>query len=443
MPSSIKGRPRLKASNTPLQCLLTVLILYCGIIHSALATTQGAPTQGADGCTSRQVYEITKLTDGDEPGTLRHALHVAHWGEKARTAKSCREIRFAVGGEIELQAPIRVRSSFVTVDGCTAPAPGITITQANNGRRGNPIMIDGTRGYTHDLVFKCLRFQDRHSEAPTHKVGSSLFVIDADCTPINCHGDWKKKDGGVANVGLEKIIFAESRDKLTIWGKVKNLLITQSFFYHNPLALLLSYYAGPYDLQRKNLLLTGNLFIANNERNPQIRGWTDSLHIRNNVIASWDAFPPLPAELSAVGDGYGIRLKSELNEKPINANIVNNVFMPGDHQISKARALIYGWVPGPDPQDGGPVACLAQGEQYPDSNMGELWVSGNQLPAENCDHYSTVNTPLARPAWDNAEILESDEVCAHTLRQVEPMFPTEIERVLLAQARASCSVKET
>ncbi|XOV86568.1 MAG: hypothetical protein ACFHX7_16565 [Pseudomonadota bacterium] len=354
---------------------------------------------------------------------------------------------FAVAGTIELTSPVYIRSSYLTIDGCSAPDPGITITQRPDKpqRRGNGVLIEGTRGYTHDIVLQCIRFKGVHDQDPVQQVGAGILSVGADCAQVplkqRCRGDWLSgaEDGGVANLVFDRITFATSRDKLALWGKIRNVAITRSFFYRNPLALLFSYYGGPYDLQRLDLVLNGNVFAQNNERNPQVRGWTDRLDIRNNIIHDWDAFPPLLALDAVIGDGYGIRIRNEAGERVVNANIVGNLFTGG--ASAQSRALIYGFKPGMDLQDLGASECLPQGDLYTLTELGRLWTSNNRLPAANCDHYSTTEAPVRRPDWDNRETLPTENLCDALLPAVGAPFRTGLEKDILAQIRIAAGCK--
>src|SRR5262249_23122614 len=102
----------------------------------------GSTRGGAQGT----VVRVTTLADNgnDEqpiPGSLREAL-----------AGSNRYVVFAVGGEIALATHLFVRGSYVTIDGLTAPSPGITL-------RNYGLTLRGKRG-AHDVVVRGLRIRD-------------------------------------------------------------------------------------------------------------------------------------------------------------------------------------------------------------------------------------------------------------------------------------------
>ncbi len=74
----------------------------------------GAYSQGGYGGT---VYNVTRLEDDGKEGSLRWAC----------LQKGKRIIHFKVSGTIMLQSPLVIKESFITIDGSTAPAGGITI----------------------------------------------------------------------------------------------------------------------------------------------------------------------------------------------------------------------------------------------------------------------------------------------------------------------------
>ena len=394
------------------------------------------PTQGAKSCRHSQVYRVTKLDDNTGKGTLRHALQVDRHDHLSSNKKSCLEIVFAVAGQITLQAPLFIRSDHITIDGCTAPGNGITIGQHPQHPFG--IIVDGTYRHTHDVLLQCLRFKGVHDSLSRHRVGEALLSVDGDCSEMQpaCSPDWQSGEstGGVSNLMFDRIVYAGSTDKLTLWGKVKNASISRSFFYHNPLALLVSFYGGRTDLQKRDISIQENIFADNNERNPQLRGWIDGIDIRHNIVSRWDAYPPLAGKDAYPGDGYGIRIKNPPGERSVNANIVGNLFLDGTN--ARSRALIYGIRPGNDSDDGSTAGCLQQGQLFTGSKMGKLFVDDNLVPAENCDHYSTIEQPLTLPF--PAEPRSHQTLCQSLPQQVGVPHPNAIEREILQQVMTQC-----
>ena len=77
------------------------------------------------------MYEVTNLNDSGE-GSLREALE---------RASGHRTIVFDIAGTIELDSDIGVWNPYVTVDGLSAPSPGITLRHYGLGIRAHDVKI--------------------------------------------------------------------------------------------------------------------------------------------------------------------------------------------------------------------------------------------------------------------------------------------------------------
>jgi hypothetical protein len=80
----------------------------------------GYPTVGGQGGTT---YRVTNTKGDTSIGSLRWAL----------SQPSPKVIVFDVGGTITLSASEEIRQSYITIDGTTAPSPGITIRPPSGG----------------------------------------------------------------------------------------------------------------------------------------------------------------------------------------------------------------------------------------------------------------------------------------------------------------------
>jgi hypothetical protein len=126
----------------------------------------GRVTRGGEG---QPVYRVTNLNDSG-PGSLRDAL-----------SRGNRYVVFDVGGTINLTsheflgdwyyAGLWVKGPYVTIDGTTAPAPGITITSSTLPNVGNSgvegLAIDHHITGAHDVVVKGIRFRNITSPSAT------------------------------------------------------------------------------------------------------------------------------------------------------------------------------------------------------------------------------------------------------------------------------------
>ena len=107
---------------------LSVLSLLAVASSTLLAATPAAvayegygyPTVGGQGGTT---YHVTNTNGDTSNGSLRWAL----------SQPSPKIIVFDVGGTITLSASVEIRQSYITIDGTTAPSPGITIRPPSGG----------------------------------------------------------------------------------------------------------------------------------------------------------------------------------------------------------------------------------------------------------------------------------------------------------------------
>jgi len=259
----------------------------------------GSGTVGGEG---GEVVRVTSLGDAG-PGSLREAL-----------ASGRRTILFEVGGVIELRDHLWVRGGNVTIDGHSAPSPGITLQ--NFG-----LVIRGNRG-AHDVIVRGLRVRRAAIDGIQVSYGAYNVLIDH----VSVHGS------GDGNIDI-----TESHDVTVSWsilaepaGDAKNMLIK-----YNP----------------SRVTLHHNLFVGAKQRNPQARiddagtPATDiTIDMRNNVVWNWR-------------NGYGARVWFGAW-----ANVVNNFFgSPSSTPSGRQRGLLV---------------CRTDCEGGP-ASAGRAWVDGN------------------------------------------------------------------
>ena len=249
----------------------------------------GTTTPGGSGGT---IVHVTNLNDSG-PGSLRNAL-----------SQGNRTIVFKVGGTIELQSRLELRGkSFITVDGSTAPAPGITL-------KGHALYIRNS----HDIIVTHIRVRDSVSDGITLWDGSYNVVID------HC---------SVTNSGDGNIDITEDTSNVTVsWSIIGDT--RADWFSLKTKGMLIANFNKP---PVSNISLHHNLFINEFQRSPQI-STAGLFDVRNNVIRDWGA--------------YGIRIREGAW-----GNIVNNVF---DTNNNAEDAVVL-------ESDAGPV--YIQGNQGP------------------------------------------------------------------------------
>jgi pectate lyase len=227
---------------------------------------------------------VTNLNDSG-PGSLRAALSAGD-----------RMVVFDVAGEIRLLSNLRIRGANVTLDGCAAPAPGISLI-------GYPLEMRGNHG-AHDIIVQCIRSRDSIDDGITISEGAYNIVIDR---------------VSVANSGDGAIDIGAWNNQSTHDITVQHSLITQS---HK--AMLIKY------LDVKRITLHHNLITGSSDRNPRIgynrRGGVPAneitVDLRNNVVANWRG-------------GLGVNV-----ECGAKANIVNNFFTsPASTRSNQQQAI--------------------------------------------------------------------------------------------------------
>jgi hypothetical protein len=276
------GATGMRASR-PSLLLFTALTMLALMFAQSGVTAQVAPYQGFGATTpggeGGAVVRVTNLNDSG-PGSLRDAVAAGH-----------RMVVFDVAGDILLNDHLYVKGAFVTIDGLSAPPPGITL-------RNRGLIIRGNRG-AHDVVVRGIRVRDSSIDGIQIAYGAYNVIIDH----VSVTGS---ADGNID-------ITESSHDVTVSWslvgGNGKNMLVK-----YNP----------------SRVTLHHNLFVESLQRSPQIRiddaGTSASettADIRNNVIAGW-------------GGGYG----TIIWYGPW-ANLVNNFYSSADDAITLTAARAY------------------------------------------------------------------------------------------------------
>jgi hypothetical protein len=248
----------------------------------------GASTRGGEG---RPRYHVTTLADAG-PGSLREALSVGG-----------RHVVFDVAGDIHLERPLYVRGAFLTVDGLTAPAPGITL----RGGWGLVLRGDGTRrrpGGAHDVIVRGLRVRAAAATRSTDciQVGAGAYNIVIDHVSVH----------GCADGALD--ITDGAHDVTVSWSILgepvsgKTMLITA---------------------RAHRVTLHHNVLVGGKSRKPSVAGpegapgGEATLDMRNNVVWDW-------------GPGYGTLVRYGAR-----ANVVANFYgNPRGEPRDRRQALI-------------------------------------------------------------------------------------------------------
>ena len=200
----------------------------------------GATTPGGQG---QPVYHVTNLNDSG-PGSLRDALLLGN-----------RYVSFDVAGEILLGSKLPVRGAFITIDGFSAPSPGITLRNAG-------LNVSGIKG-AHDLIVRGIRVRDSGEDG--------IQVVD-----------------GAYNVIIDHVSIDGSVDgNLDIGTGSHDVTVSWSIFSGTDTNMLIKF-------NPSRVTLHHNLYINSTQRNPQVRidnigtlATDTTVDMRNNLVWDW------------------------------------------------------------------------------------------------------------------------------------------------------------
>src|SRR5262245_26065828 len=132
--------PKLTTLGFSLLWLLTVVSVGAVLCAAEVPAAGAASHQGfganTPGSTGQPVVHVTTLNDSG-PGSLRDAVKQGN-----------HTVIFDVSGTIALASLVKVKSAFLTLNGFSAPSPGITLTNAG-------LLISGANN-VHDVIVQGL-----------------------------------------------------------------------------------------------------------------------------------------------------------------------------------------------------------------------------------------------------------------------------------------------
>jgi hypothetical protein len=315
-----------------------------------------------------------------------------------------RYIVFDTAGTIIVNEDLDILGSNITIDGLTAPYPGITLKKSRSD-----LVILVIKGI-HDIIITHLRVQGRWAKgvdsSPEHS--GTMAILGNQTSPAR-------------NVIIDHVTTRNAIDSgLDIWGAVSNVSIQYCLIAISHSPQTISHYGREGFKKRRNISIHHNIYARNNERNPQLRADTRTVDYVNNVVYDWGYWE---------GGSYGIRIKNKWRpgEPKVTMNIINNVFIATRRP---AWALVYGKSAGREQNDEGPDQVLPQGTVYTKSDMDSLYVYGNILPKENMDQYSTIADPIPIPDYAKVTTYNADELAELVVPNVGTHYPLEDENAI-------------
>ncbi|MBW2458133.1 MAG: hypothetical protein JRI68_26755, partial [Deltaproteobacteria bacterium] len=310
--------------------------------------------------------------------TLREAL-----------TDGCRLIVFDVGGTIVLQDDLNIRYSHITIDGQSAPAPGITIEQP--GDIGTTIEARPSTGPAHDIIIHHLRLDGL---ATDHTNAGDIWGLDGSEAPVSA-------------VIIDHVTGVAATDGVfDVYGDVKDVTLSYNLIIDTAYALHFS--TADAGQSRERFSFHHNVFARNNERQIRLRHHNQQVDFVNNVIYGWGWWD---------GYGYGLYVNHDPGETNTSINVVANVF----HNVASTTS------------DDDRAIQFDHG-----ADEGNVYFDGNIVPAGEGDNQS--NGPaLDIPSFAQVTRSPADGLGSTLVPQVGTHHPSSEEQTLLQEIATAIS----
>ncbi|MHC4116279.1 MAG: InlB B-repeat-containing protein [Planctomycetota bacterium] len=361
-------------ARTGLSCLYIFGVLSLFAANAALGQPAnyegfGTVTRGAaDSPAGYSTYHVTSLANSGR-GTFRDAV-----------SRGSRLVVFDVAGTINLSGSLHIRSSYITIDGASAPSPGITISL----RRGSDLYI---LGRAHDIIINNIRVDGNYTGPATGK--GDVFGLDG------YYGS-----GPVYNVIIDHCTFTSAGDGVQdTRGTIRNVTYSWNLFKD---ADFMGSFSDPG--VRENISLHHNVYARGGERIPKIKNedgsTTTQFDMVNNVVYGWNTY------------GVGFRgLQIEPFGWLLQLHVTGNWYEPLDGADDNA------------------ITIAGTGHQ--------MDFEGNVFPAGELDDIDTAVLPPPIPAWARVTTYDANTLGDTVVPFVGTRYRTAEEQFLLNEISAA------
>ena len=307
---------------------------------------------------------------------------------------------FSVGGTINLTSDLWLRQPYLTIDGLSAPAPGITLAKSGNGQDGE-VAINTWKGNQtcgHDVLVQGIRFKGVWTrDTDQHSQNAGTIGFDGEDLPL-C----------LKNVALNRITVIDGQDAAgDIWGSAKNVTVQYSAFIYDYHPSTYSHSGNAVEQRRERISNHHNLYAYFHERGPQVRGDVQDLNYEQNIVHKWAAF--------GFGGGYAMRLRYLDSVHPLRVNLVQNHWTSGG--VNLDSAIVIGDKAGPG--DDGAVPP-------------QVFMSQNRLPAQNVDK-GTATQAFIRPPEAKVTLFPASQLTGKVLPRIGVPHRTAEEKTVFAE----------
>jgi hypothetical protein len=389
----------------------------------------GSVTKGGAG---GDVYQVTNLSDSGS-GSLREGI---------LDRNGPRIIRFKVGGTIKLKSEIKIGEPYLTIDGSTAPNPGVTVEQASVATPALKIVA------THDVIIHGIRSAGLWAPGgPYAKNDAGTLSVDGDGAPgpptpwdPNPHacGPTPQHLRNSCRIILDQVTLSGATDDgPDFWCGVHDLTISRSLIIdsvHPRGTGCKGVYPENHPHARLRITEYANVYAYNGERQPKLREGVYDYDMINNIVFAWQDYT---SDLGNGVGGYGTQWENDGASD--RHNVVGNVWMP-DPIGNQKKACDSGssacredwdcfW--GSSPKWNNEVALRSDGLHY-DQN-----VFGPTHNKQECVSTETGENPFPRPYKVPVHSTKSSASMEQVLDDAGVPRRTKRENQVLAAVRAA------
>jgi len=168
-----------------------------------------------------ETCRVTSLKDAG-PGTLRECVESRNGPTQDPLPRT---IVFDVAGTITLLSDLKVRQPHLTIDGFTAPPPGITLDKIGDGEDGGIVVNSWPNEDTcgHNVLIQGIRLEGVWEGDRVHSNSAGTFGLDGENIP-----------GCLENVVVNRVTIVRGQDGAgDIWGSARNVTYQYSAFFWN------------------------------------------------------------------------------------------------------------------------------------------------------------------------------------------------------------------
>jgi hypothetical protein len=253
--------------------MVSTLLLCTSTVFAQLPAFPKAEGFGAIAVGGRggRLIEVTNLDDSG-PGSLRQACE----------SPGARIVVFRVAGLIELVRPLKIKNSYLTIAGQTAPGNGITLKSKDFDFDGPMLRIsDGAT----DIIIRYIKLRVGRTEKNTDKNNDNMTIYNGSRVIFDhVSAQWASDENMTIRPGSHT---GDNVYDVTF----QRCIIGPTFYPHSTGSLISRGYMLKNGFDRYSI--HHNLFIHNDHRNPRITGDMGegdnhiNMEVVNNVVYNW------------------------------------------------------------------------------------------------------------------------------------------------------------